>query len=438
MSDSMNRRDFLKLLGGSSAALAVGGFVPKIQNNPLLKGMSQITREEAVTSWPSYVKEVDEPTYVKDIVGEIGKFDARMRGFAMSTYFPGDGYYEKVYELYPHLKGTSERLWAWVDPPAKHAERAGISEMGWILSNFGILPCVFLNNEAFLNPAPAERVLPVEDEQDMAYRIKQLGYSMGAGDVKIGPLNQNWLYSHLGQNKDDTWGQEVVLNHKTAISMAFPQNLELMLNGDGPAPNAELLWVYSVMANAAVVMAQTIAQLGYQARAHTVANYHLLQVPVALDAGMGEMGRMGYIIHPIFGSNFRLITVTTDLPLAYDKPVDFGLQDFCDRCKLCAENCPPGAIPMGSKEVATDNLHSYGGIKKWYIDPVACLEYWGTNGTDCGICHTSCPWSKKDNWVHQLGRRVATVEGFGGTALPSLETTFYGSYAKLPTPDWLK
>lgn len=436
MTDKVNRRDFLKIMGG--AALAAGGFAPKLEHNPLIQGSEPVLREKAVTQWPSYVKEVSEPTYMKDVVGEIGKFDARIRGFAMSTYFPGDGYYEKIYAEYPELKGTSERLWAWVDPPDKHAQRGGISEMGWILSNFGIMPCVFMNNEAVLNPAPVERVIPVTDPDDMAYRIKQLAYSMGAGDVKIGPLNQNWLYSRLGQNKDDTWGQDVVLNHKTAISMAFPQNYELIFNGDGPGPNAELLWVYTVMASAAIVMAQTIAQLGYPARAHTVSNYHLLQVPTALDAGMGELGRMGYIVHPIFGTNFRLVTVTTDLPLAYDKPVDFGLQDFCERCKLCADACPSGAIPHGPKEIATTSLHAYGGIKKWFIDPVACLEYWGTNGNDCAICHSACPWSKKDNWVHQIGRRVATMPGLGGVALPSLEKTFYGAYAKLPTPDWLK
>ena len=110
MSDSMKRRDFLKLMGGTSAALATGGFAPKMQNNPLIKGMDPILREKAVTQWPSYIKEVDEPTYKKDIVGEIGKFDARMRGFAMAGYFPGDGYYEKIYELYKSREGVEKHF----------------------------------------------------------------------------------------------------------------------------------------------------------------------------------------------------------------------------------------------------------------------------------------------------------------------------------------
>lgn len=429
----LERRGFIKAIGGVVAGVTAAGLAPSVAKNPLI----QAADGERGDSLPSYVKEVNEPTYSKDVVGEIGKFDARMRGFAMAGYFPGDGYYEAIYELYPDLKGTSERLWVWVDPPADHAERAGISEMGYILANNGILPCVFMNQEAFLLPTPAERKIPVSDSANMAYRIKELGKSMGAYDVKIGPLNQNWLYSNLGQNKDDTWGQPVELSHKTAISMAFPQKPELMLNGDGPAPNAELLWVYTVMANAAIVMAQTIAQLGYPARAHTVSNYHLLQVPTALDAGMGELGRMGYVIHPELGSNFRLITVTTDLPLAYDKPIDFGLQDFCTNCKICAESCPAGAIPAGEKEVATSGLHSYGGIKKWYIDPVSCLEYWGTNGTDCAVCQTACPWGQVDSWVHDIGR-FASAQGHGvGSIMASLERGLYGQYQRLPTPEWL-
>jgi len=40
----------------------------------------------------------------------------------------------------------------------------------------------------------------------------------------------------------------------------------------------------------------------------------------------------------------RISGVITDLPVASDKPIDFGLQEFCKTCKICATECPAGAL----------------------------------------------------------------------------------------------
>jgi len=34
------------------------------------------------------------------------------------------------------------------------------------------------------------------------------------------------------------------------------------------------------------------------------------------------------------------------------------------------------------------------GIKGWPVNGWACLKYWASNGTDCGICQASCPFSR--------------------------------------------
>ena len=52
--------------------------------------------------------------------------------------------------------------------------------------------------------------------------------------------------------------------------------------------------------------------------------------------------------------------VTTDLPVAYDEPYEFGVQDYCMSCNLCRNNCPGDAIPDGY--ITTD------GIKRWLTD----------------------------------------------------------------------
>jgi epoxyqueuosine reductase QueG len=45
---------------------------------------------------------------------------------------------------------------------------------------------------------------------------------------------------------------------------------------------------------------------------------------------------MNRMVNPLFGGNVRIGAVLTDLPLAVDKPIDFGLQKFCVKCKKCA------------------------------------------------------------------------------------------------------
>jgi epoxyqueuosine reductase QueG len=55
-----------------------------------------------------------------------------------------------------------------------------------------------------------------------------------------------------------------------------------------------------------------------------------------VDAGLGEMGRFGYLITKELGPRVRLFAVTTDMPLVADRPVDIGVEDFCSFCKKCA------------------------------------------------------------------------------------------------------
>ena len=108
-------------------------------------------------------------------------------------------------------------------------------------------------------------------------------------------------------------------------------------------------------------------------------------IPAALAAGFGELGKHGSIINPQLGSSFRLACVLTDLPLAEDRPVDFGADDFCQSCRVCEDACPPAAIGDAKQLVR--------GESKWYVDFDACMPYFAvTHG--CGICLAVCPWSR--------------------------------------------
>jgi epoxyqueuosine reductase QueG len=119
--------------------------------------------------------------------------------------------------------------------------------------------------------------------------------------------------------------------------------------------------------------------------------------PVAQDAGLGELGRLGYLITPDLGPRVRLGAVTTDLPLIPDRPGAFGVQDFCAECRKCAVNCPSNAIPHGEKVDVRGTL-------KWQLEIERCYHYWRLAGTDCGLCMKVCPYSHPASFVHNLVR----------------------------------
>src|SRR4030042_760644 len=99
---------------------------------------------------------------------------------------------------------------------------------------------------------------------------------------------------------------------------------------------------YSRLAFTASTLAAFIRNLGYTAV--PAGNATGLSVPLAVDAGLGELGRNGLLITPRYGPRVRLCKVYTDLPLEPDRPVDFGVRAFCRTCKRCAEACEAEAI----------------------------------------------------------------------------------------------
>ncbi len=86
---------------------------------------------------------------------------------------------------------------------------------------------------------------------------------------------------------------------------------------------------YSHSAFTVASLAEFIRGLGYQAIPSV--NDTALSVPFAVEAGIGELSRLNKLVTPEFGPAVRLCKVFTDLPMACDKPVDFGLVEFCKK-----------------------------------------------------------------------------------------------------------
>ena len=243
--------------------------------------------------------------------------------------------------------------------------------------------------------APTKAPIP-EDPEILSRHIKRLGYFLRADIAGICELPQYAVYSH---DKD---GNQIELNHKFAILVAVDQDYETMYASTGYdwISTSQSFRSYSTTAFISCMMADYIRKLGYPARAHHARNYQVVVPPLLLLAGIGEMSRIGNsVVNPFLGARFKAAAVTTDLPLVPDKPIDFGLQEFCRVCKKCAVECPSNAISMGDKVM-------YNGYECWKLDVERCSKFRvaNPNGSSCGRCIKVCPWNKPQGWTHDVVR----------------------------------
>ncbi|MBW1720836.1 MAG: reductive dehalogenase [Deltaproteobacteria bacterium] len=236
-----------------------------------------------------------------------------------------------------------------------------------------------------------------DDPKILARHIKQTAYFLRADLVGICELPPYAVYSHSFPS-----GEEVVLEHKYAIAILIDQDwrtAEAAVGNDWISASMSFI-SYSTSGFIACILAEYIRRLGYPARAHHARNYQVVVPPILLWAGLGEMCRVGDIVlNPFLGTRFKAAVVTTDMPLAVDKPIDFGLQDFCSKCGKCAKYCPSGSIPFGA-----DAKEIHNGYEKWANDSERCTKQRVGNktGSSCGVCINVCPWNKPFTPFHRF------------------------------------
>lgn len=103
---------------------------------------------------------------------------------------------------------------------------------------------------------------------------------------------------------------------------------------------------------------------------------------VGVLAGVGWMGRNNLLVNEKFGSQFRITTILTDMPLKLDKPVEFG----CGTCKACVAACPAGAIKENPEDydlnLCTEKLKDF--TRKHIVEQFVC-----------GVCVNACRGKNK-------------------------------------------
>lgn len=109
---------------------------------------------------------------------------------------------------------------------------------------------------------------------------------------------------------------------------------------------------------------------------------HLSHKKIAYLAGLGWRGRNNLLVNKALGSQFRLATVLTDMPLKAGKP----LKGDCGNCLRCVKLCPAAAIKENPKD-----FNSVGCFEKLreFQKHRAVEQY------VCGVCMNACRGEKK-------------------------------------------
>ncbi len=228
---------------------------------------------------------------------------------------------------------------------------------------------------------PVAAVRTERPAEEWAGRIKQFAQRSGADLVGIVQADPVWVTDGCGE-----------LPARWLIMLGFRMKYEGMeFEGEHNASvkqgvALETVRVYHRGQRTVNTLVEWIREQGWSASGCCGPGVSgVSMIPPALAAGFGELGKHGSIINREFGSALRLGYVAVDIPLVSDQPDTFGGDDFCTRCKVCADACPPGAI--------VDEKQLVRGVHKWYVDFDKCMPYFNEE-LGCGICITVCPWSR--------------------------------------------
>ncbi|HNX82238.1 MAG TPA: hypothetical protein PKL77_08850 [Candidatus Omnitrophota bacterium] len=104
---------------------------------------------------------------------------------------------------------------------------------------------------------------------------------------------------------------------------------------------------------------------------------HLSHKKLAVLAGIGWLGRNNLLVTKQYGSQVRLVTVLTDMPL----PIDTPLHDSCGSCRKCIAVCPAGAIKEQQEDF--DHMACFEKLKEFQRLKLVAQYI-------CGVCVRAC------------------------------------------------
>jgi ferredoxin len=266
--------------------------------------------------------------------------------------------------------------------------------------------------------------------EDIRLKARELGFG------EVGFTKYDRRHTYISKRR---WAK-----FEHAICVALEQ--DYVQTQSLPSMDAEFahFGTYEIEGAIALDLADYIRSLGYHAQVHSPNDNSAVYIPMFVAAGLGQLGANGQLLSPHFGSRARLAIITTDAPISYDEPIDYGIHQFCQVCQVCVNRCPGRAI--------VNEKVWWRGVEKNKLIYERCRPVMARYD-GCAVCMKTCPiqrFGMKDVMEHYvatgqvLGKGTHLLEGytflergyFGPGELPQFGRSFF----EIPhgrNEDWL-
>ena len=259
--------------------------------------------------------------------------------------------------------------------------------------------------------------------KDLTDDIRKFARELGFGEVGFTRFDRRYVYE-----SKRNW---VKFTH--TICLALEQDYDQTQGLPSLEAEYAHYGTYEFESEMAENLAIFIRDRGYRAQIHSPRDPSAAVIPMFIEAGLGQLGANGQLLSPHFGSRARLMMITTDAPVQYDAPVDYGIHNFCQKCQVCVNRCPGRALV---KERVW-----WRGVEKNKLIYERCRPVMASY-EGCGVCMKVCPVQKfgmptvMNHYIETgevLGKGSEELEGyslhdkghFGPGELPRFDRNFF-------------
>lgn len=243
--------------------------------------------------------------------------------------------------------------------------------------------------ERILKEARGEELPPVNhkktmDVHDLKSAIKAYAESVGFVSIGVTKVDRRFISVEV----DD----EIIFD--TVILLGYEMPHEVVHRYPKPEHDTAAYYGYAHCAAHVHEVADFIRAQGYDCRARSWEGFIKYSVH-AVNAGLGNFSTYGIVHTPECGTRIKYTSVIIDADLPLDEPVDYNIEEFCARCRMCQKSCPAFAIPKEETR--------YRGTMKRTTDHIRCFDRMATEH-ECVKCIRVCPISMLgyDNALNSL------------------------------------